>query len=183
MGRTIPPRGMDRAFPGGMRRRAIVPMAGASGYTLVELIVVCALVATAAALAYPSVAAMTRGQQLERSAVELLYDLRFAHARAVVEGSRVRVAAFPGGDGSWRWRVEREAAGAWVAEGEARAVPHGALLSAAGGAAKVFNPDGTCSSGSLTLRGPRGELYRYTLAPATGRVRFYRGDAEAARGA
>jgi prepilin-type N-terminal cleavage/methylation domain-containing protein len=154
-----------------------------AGYTVAEMMVVCAIAAIAAAMAWPSVAALLGGQDLERAAVDLLYDLRLARARAVVEGRRLRVCAAPGADGVPRWRLEREEGGAWVALGEARAVPRGALLSAAGGAEKVFNPDGTCSLGSLSLRGPRGELYRYTLTPATGRVRFYRGDREAARGA
>lgn len=164
-----------------MARHRVAAGAKQGGYTLFELLTVCAILATALALAYPSVAAAVRGQELERAAVGLLYDLRFAHARAVVDGRRVRVTVGPGGDGRWRWLIEREAAGAWAAEGEARAVPRGAVLSAAGAPAKVFNPDGTSSSGSLTLSGPRGELYRYTLTPATGRIRFYRGDREAAR--
>jgi hypothetical protein len=56
------------------------------------------------------------------------------------------------------------------------------VLSVAGPEEKVFNPDGTCSFGSVTLRGPGGRFYRCTLAPATGRVRLYRGDREAGRG-
>jgi hypothetical protein len=61
-------------------------------------------------------------------------------------------------------------------------VPRGAVVAIAGETTKVFNPDGTCSFGSITLRGSGGEVYRCTLTPATGRVRFYRGDREAGRG-
>jgi hypothetical protein len=57
----------------------------------------------------------------------------------------------------------------------------GAVVAIAGPADKVFNPDGTCSLGSYTVRGPGG-VYRITLMPATGRVRLYRGEHEAGRG-
>ena len=157
-------------------------MGKAGGYTVVELLTVLALVSIALALAYPSLAALTRGQELERAAVDLLYGLRLASAKAVVAGCRMRVSTAPGGDGRWRYLIEREAGEGWAAEGVARAVPRGAVLATAGPPVKLFNPDGTCSSGSYALRGTGGELYRYTLSPATGRVRFYRGDREAARG-
>jgi hypothetical protein len=69
-----------------------------------------------------------------------------------------------------------------VPDGEEQAIPLGAVVAIAGEPEKVFNPDGTCSFGSITLRGAGGAVYRCTLAPATGRVRFYRGDREAGRG-
>ena len=56
------------------------------------------------------------------------------------------------------------------------------VLAVAGPTEKVFYPDGTCSFGSITLRAEAGAAYRCTLAPATGRVRLYRGDRGAERG-
>ena len=100
----------------------------------------------------------------------------------MVTGGRVRVAPAQGADGAWRFRVERERGAAWVHDGEEQPIPRGTVVSIAGVAEKVFNPDGTCSMGSVTLRGAGGEVYRTTLAPATGRVRLYRGDREAGRG-
>lgn len=149
---------------------------------MIELVTVVAVVAIAAALAYPSLAGLRRGQELESAAVGLSQKLRLAHWRAVVTGMRVRVAPLQLADGTWRFRLEREEAGAWVPDGEEQPVPRGTVVAVAGTAEKVFNPDGTCSFGSITLRGVGGELYRCALAPATGRVRFYRGDREAGRG-
>ena len=94
----------------------------------------------------------------------------------------MRVAPRRTADGVWRFRVEREQGAAWVPDGEEQSIPRGTVVAVAGAAEKIFNPDGTCSLGSITLRGARGEVYRSTLAPATGRVRFYRGDREAGRG-
>lgn len=152
------------------------------GHTLLELVVVFAVVAIAAAMAYPALAGMRRGQDLEAAAVGAAQCLRLASWRAIVSGRRVRVLAEPREGGGWRLRTEREEGAAWVAEGEDRVIPRGAALAVAGPAEKVFNPDGTCSIGSLTLRGSGGEVYRLTLAAATGRVRLYRGEREAGRG-
>lgn len=154
-----------------------------AGHTLLELAAVLAIVAVAAALAYPSFAGMRRRQELEAAAVGVAQSLRLAHWRAIVTGQRVQVAPRRVADGSWRIDTARELAGGeWAAEGEERRIPPGTVLAVAGPETKVFNPDGTCSLGSITLRGEGGAVYRCTLAPATGRVRFYRGDREAGRG-
>jgi len=152
------------------------------GYTLLELVTVVAIVAVASAMAYPSFAGLRRGQELESAAVGLTQKLRLARWRAVTSGGRARVASARAADGTWRFRVERELGMAWVPDGDEQPIPRGTVVAVAGAAEKVFNPDGTCSLGSITLRGGQGEVYRATLAPATGRVRFYRGDREAGRG-
>jgi len=152
------------------------------GYTLLELVTVVAIVAIASALAYPSLAGLRSGQELESAAVGLTQKLRLAHWRAVATGARVRVSSRQEPDGTWRFLVEREQGAAWVPAGDEQRMPRGTIVAIAGTAEKVFNPDGTCSLGSITFRGAGGEVYRCTLTPATGRVRFYRGDREAGRG-
>jgi len=152
------------------------------GHTLLELVTVVAVVAIAAALALPSLSGLRRGQALESAAVGLAQTLRLARWRSVASGVRVRVAPRQVGDGSWRFRVEREDGASWQPDGEEVAIPRGTVVAVAGTAEKVFNPDGTCSFGSVTLRDGTGAVYRATLAPATGRVRFYRGGREAGRG-
>ena len=127
------------------------------GYTLLELVTVVAVVAVAAALAYPSLAGMRRGQELESAAVGVAQGLRLAHWRAVAAGQRVRVMPRAGAGRGVALRTEREKGAAWVAEGEER-VPRGAVVAVAGPAEKVFNPDGTCSMGSITLRGAAASL-------------------------
>ena len=155
---------------------------GDAGHTLFELVAVLAVFATASALAYPALSALRQGQDLESAAAGLAQCLRLAHWRAVVSGKRIRVAPLLRPEGGWHLRLEREEGAVWVHDGEDRAVPRGVVLSAAGPVEKVFNPDGTCSLGSITLRGSGGQVYRCTLAPATGRVRLYRGDREVGRG-
>jgi type II secretion system protein H len=152
------------------------------GHTLLELVVVVVIVAVAAALAYPALAGLHRGQNLESAAVGLTQKLRLAQWRAAATGGRMRVAPRRTADGLWRFRVEREEHAAWVPDGDELSLPCGTVVAIAGEPEKVFNPDGTCSFGSITLRGAGGEVYRCTLAPATGRVRFYRGVREAGRG-
>ena len=172
---------MDGAIPPAMETVAGNRHRSDGGYTLLELITVVAIVAIASALAYPSLAGLRGGQELESAAVGLTQHLRLANWRAVATGKRVRVSPRLEPDGAWRFLVEREQGAAWAAAGEGQKIPRGTVVAVAGAAEKVFNPDGTCSMGSITLRGA-GSVYRCTLSPATGRVRFYRGDREAGRG-
>jgi len=153
-----------------------------SGHTLIELVTVIGIVALATALAYPSLAGMRRGQDLEAAAVGMAQCLRLAAWRSIAAGQRVQVALRRSQDGSWLLGTAREAGGGWIAEGEDRRIPAGVVVAVAGPEEKVFNPDGTCSIGSITLRGEGGAVYRCTLTPATGRVRLYRGGREAGRG-
>lgn len=169
-------------FPLGMTARGHSTAGTDSGHTLIELVTVVAIVSVAVALAYPSFAGMRRRQQLEEAAVGTAQSLRLAHWRAIVSGTRMRVWPRRALDGAWQLTMEREAAATWVSEGEDRRIAAGVILAVAGPVEKVFYPDGTCSFGSITLRGEGGAAYRCTLAPATGRVRLYRGDREAALG-
>jgi type II secretion system protein H len=153
-----------------------------SGYTLVELIAVLAVVAVASLLAYPTYAGLRRGHELEAAAVGLTQQLRLAQWRAVSSGARARVVSRQHADGTWRFLTQSEQGAAWVSVGDEVPVPRETVVAIAGPAEKTFNPDGTCSLGSITLRGGAGGVYRCTLAAATGRVRFYRGDREAGRG-
>ena len=179
--RGHPANGTVGAIPPVMATTACGGRRRDGGYTFLELLTVVAIVAVASALAYPSFAGLRGGQELESAAVGLTQKLRLARWRAVVTGVRVRVAPGQTADGMWRFRVEREQGAAWVPDGEEQPIPRGTVVAVAGAAEKIFNPDGTCSLGSITLRGAGGGIYRCTLAPATGRVRFYRGDREAGR--
>ena len=88
------------------------------------------------------------------------------------------MTAFFAEDGSPRYAVEREADGRWMHEGPPRRLPEGITLRTTGPAEKVFNPNGTCSFGSVILEGPDGVVCRLSLNPATGRVRLYRNGKE-----
>jgi general secretion pathway protein H len=155
---------------------------GSGGHTLLELLTVVAVVAVAAALAAPALVGVRTGQQLEAAAFGLTQTLRLAHWRAVATGERARVVSRQEADGAWRFAIEREQGGGWAPAGVEQAIPRGTIVAIAGPAEKVFNPDGTCSLGSVTLRGAGGASYRCTLTAATGRVRFYRGEREVGRG-
>lgn len=157
------------------------PDAG-SGFTLTELVVTLSCAALAAALFSPHLKTLSRGQETGAAARELLLTMRRAHWAAVLSGGRTRVATFPGlGDAAPWYVVEKEEGGAWVPEGEARRLPESVRLTVTGPPKKVFNPNGTCSMGSLHLQGAGGRRYRLALNPLTGRVRIYRGDREIGR--
>jgi prepilin-type N-terminal cleavage/methylation domain-containing protein len=153
-----------------------------SGFTLIELIVTISCAALAAALLSPHVKTLSRGQEAGAAARELLLTMRRAHWAAVLSGERTRVATFPDrGGAAARSIVETEAGGRWVPEGEIHRIPEGVRLTVTGSPQKVFNPNGTCTMGSLHLQGAGGRRYRLALNPLTGRVRIYRGDREIGR--
>ena len=165
---------MDTLWPG--RRDA------GSGFTLTELVVTLSCAALAAALFSPHLKTLSRGQETGAAAREMLLTMRRAHWAAVLSGQRTRVATFPGGGGAVpRYVVEKEEGGVWVPEGEVHRIPESVTLTVTGPAKKVFNPNGTCSMGSLHLQGAGGRRYRLALNPLTGRVRIYRGDREIGR--
>ena len=58
----------------------------AAGHTLIELAVVVAVVGVAAALAYPALAGLRQGQELEKAAVGMAQCLRLSQWRSVVSG-------------------------------------------------------------------------------------------------
>ena len=150
------------------------------GHTLLELVIVVALISIAAALAAPAIGALTGGQELQRAAREAVLTLRLAQWRAVTSGRRVRWVAVTEGGLPVGYFTEREEPVGWVPEEGGRRLPRGVRMRITGPADKVFNPDGTCSIGGLMVEAAGGS-YRIALNPATGRVRLYRGDTEIGR--
>jgi prepilin-type N-terminal cleavage/methylation domain-containing protein len=166
-----------------MKRIMSAGLRGKRGHTLLELAVALTLLAIAAALAYPSFRTGLQGRELGAAAREMLSCLRQAHWKAVVSGRRTRLVTFTAaGSPGLRYALEKEDDAGWLPEGETHRLPEDVNLRVAGPAIKIFNPDGTSSIGSFTLEGTDGGSYRLALNPATGRIRFYRGNVEVGRG-
>lgn len=162
-----------------MCRTCAVPEKRRGGFSLVELVLVLGMLLLAAALALPDLHSLTRGRETEKAAREMLMALRIARWRAAASGYRTRIST-GGAEGGRQpgYVMEREVRGRWVADGKRRRLPEGVDLWTTGPSAKVFNPNGTCSLGSIVLSGDGGRRYRLSLNPATGRVRLWRGEKE-----
>lgn len=86
-----------------MRRRQ-------SGFTLIELTVVLAVMATLAAVTVPSAVRAHGAAATEAGAQRLAVTLRLAQARAQARGERVRVTIVDGGHG---YEVDERCEGVW----------------------------------------------------------------------
>ncbi len=140
------------------------------GVTLVELVVVLAIIAIAAVLTIPNIGAWIPKYRLSSATRDIVSAMRSAQMKAVSTNTPYRVT-FDDADQSYI--IERNTAGLWVPEGELQRLPSGIEFKAITlpGKHAEFNPNSTASSGSVTLKNPKNAEKRIVLFSATGRIR------------
>ena len=143
------------------------------GVTLLELIVVMVIIAIAAALAVPNIAAWLPNYRLRTATRDIVSTMRTAQMKAVTTNVEYGVQFYPA-DGTYITQ-HRTTAGLWVDDGDGvrQKIPSGILfheITLAGNRAE-FNPNSTSTSGSVTLRNKRDTEKKIVLFPATGRIR------------
>lgn len=128
---------------------------GEEGFTLLEMLVVLALVGLASGLVFPSFKSMIAVSEFNRAAADVALSMREARAKAIRTGSPVALSVMSKGQ-------------AFAISGSTpRDVPRAVSLRA-GGPIR-FMTDGSSSGGTVRVeRGPRQATLR--VAPATGRV-------------
>jgi general secretion pathway protein H len=142
-----------------------------SGFTLVEIVVVIALIAGATALTAGLVSSGLPGQQLRGAARELAAQMRFARAQAIVTGEP-QVLTLDAN--KHEWTAPRGRHGELNDKIEIIAV--GARDDAAGEGVATYRffPDGASTGGHVRLR--RGDAeWRVDVAWLTGEVALARG--------
>lgn len=117
--------------------------AASRGFTLIEMLVVLAILGLISGIAFPAVERGIARQRFRLAAGEVEAALREGRARAIARGERTRVAP-PAIDAAWRI-----------------ALPPAGL---------DFFPDGSSNGGTVTLRAGGGEA-RFTVVAATGEIR------------
>lgn len=128
--------------------------AGDAGTTLVEALVVVALTAAIAELAFPALSGAIRSTAFTEAAVGLRADLHMARAQALSTDQRVELVVQPGGRG-YGW-----------SPGPQRALLGGLSLAPVGPAA-TFYPDGSASAATLALGNGRSSV-RFVVDATTG---------------
>jgi general secretion pathway protein H len=129
----------------------------ARGFSLVEMLVVLALLGFAAALASPRAVGVGAAGDLAGAAAQLRDGLRAARALALTEGRDVAVAIDPGGRALW-------------VDGRRQALAGNGRVAASGATPIVFHAIGGSSGGRVLLRA--AERRREILVePVTGRIR------------
>jgi len=137
------------------------------GVTLLELVVVFIIIGIGAALLTPNIGPWLSNYRLRSAARDIVSTMRTAQMKAVSTNMEYRVF-FP--DAS-SYILQRNTGG-FIDEGATQTIPTGISvdLSNLPGNNAQFNPNSTCSIGSVTLTNTKGRQRTITLTPATGRV-------------
>lgn len=146
-------------------------MRNAKGITLIELIVVMVIIAIGAAMLVPNMGAWIRNYRLSSATRDVISALRTAQMKAVTTNTEYRISFTPGIGSAGSYVLKRSSGGLWVPEGVSQSLPSGIALTVAGGNDKEFNPNSTCTSGSITLSSSKGAK-KINLTSATGRIRI-----------
>lgn len=146
-------------------------MRRALGYSLLELLVVVALLAAIATLGAAVLGRALPGQELRTTARDLAADLRFTRARAIASG---REQVFLLSVDERRWDAAGERRGEWSDALQVEATTARQESAGVRTAAVRFFPDGSASGGRVVFR--HGEAaWRVDIAWLTGEVALRRG--------
>ena len=157
------------------------------GITLMELIIVMAIIALGAVLMVPNIAGWIPHYRLRSATRDVVSTLRVAQMKAVARNMDHRVTFDPG-EGSY-FIMRRTTAGMnnWVkitvsdevaagADDAKQFLPSGVQFDSVNFPTAVNNPEfypnSTASGGNVVLKNSRGTLRTIIVAPTTGRIRI-----------
>lgn len=123
-----------------------------SGMSLLEMVLVIALVAVVALLTATSMGSGAEGRQLRAAIREVSTALRHARTQAIVQGREQQFRIDPA---AHRWEGAGGRSGSLPADLRLRFVGAAQLQPSAGVGVIAFHPDGGSSGGRIELRGPR----------------------------
>jgi prepilin-type N-terminal cleavage/methylation domain-containing protein len=140
------------------------------GVTLVELVVVLAIIAIGAAFVAPNIGAWVPNYRLRSASRDITSALRTAQMKAISNNTPYHVSFNPGA-GSFILQYQ-DTGGNWINDGVAATLPKGVLISGISfpGNNAQFSPNSTSSTGSITLTNTKGSTKTITLTTSTGKV-------------
>ena len=142
------------------------------GITLMELVIVMAIIALGAVLMVPNIGAWLPNYRLRSATRDVVSSLRVAQMKAVASNVAYRVS-FNNGNNSYV--IQRSSGGLFLDEGGTQTLPSGVSfngVSFGGNAFVSFNPNATATSGSAVLRNSKGTQKTISVLSTTGRVRI-----------
>ena len=142
------------------------------GITLIELIVVMAIIAIGAMLVVPNIGGWMPTYRLKEATRDIISAMRVAQIKSVSNNSWCRVTFEPG---KRRYFLEtsQDLGANWTKEGEDLTLPNGVSISQttfAGGIA-TFYPNSSATNGSITLINTKGSQKNIQLLGTTGRIK------------
>ena len=155
--------------------RAVRPAArGARGFTLIEILVVLALIAFATTLAAVAFSGGLDGMRLRSSSKEIAAQLRYARAQAIATGVPQRFSIDPG---AHRWQGARQRKGRIPESLRVEFTGAREAGTRAGEGGILFFADGASTGGRIQLQVKRA-AWRVDVGWLTGEVKLSRVDAE-----
>ena len=141
------------------------------GITLMELIIVMAIIALGAVLMVPNIGAWLPNYRLRSATRDIVSTMRLAQMKAVSTNVPYTVT-FDEGNNSYI--VQYQTTSGLKDDGATQRLPAGITMSAdfEGLDSAVFNPNSTASSGTLRLQNSKAGQKTVTLFATTGRVRI-----------
>lgn len=140
----------------------------ASGFTLLELLLVLVIVAVAAALVAPAIGTRFTSADPRQAIVQLRAAMEFMRVRAIEEGKEEVLVIAPEDHRYWHEGGEQEVT---VPPESGELIARGRFTRETGEVEFHFYPDGTNSGGEVRIEKPRGEggkVYGLVLNPLLG---------------
>ena len=147
---------------------------GESGVTLIELVIVMAIVAIMGLYLSPAIGEWLDNYRIRQAARDIASTLQLAKLKAISKRLEYRVVFNCGDEDTYH--IERKNSGSWDTDTEetTKTVPNGVDIDSAsfnfGSNKAFFKPDGTCSNGTITIGNDQGKIY--VVVYCTGRIRI-----------
>ncbi len=164
------------------------------GFTLLELMVIVAIIGIMSAMAYPSFADYLERAKVKRFGRDMVSSMQMARVNALrdgkqwaiqFDGNEYRVLSDRGDDGDWNTgddvlekRITVADYGRNVTFGSAYGARPGATSDPADGVSftgnrVIFNSDGTSKSGTVYVTNGRGDTFAVGSLSTTGRIKTW----------
>ena len=146
-------------------------MMNQKGITLIELVVVMAIIAIGAALTTPNISGWLPTYRLRSATRDVVSIMRVAQIKAVSNNTQYQ-AVFNPGNSTYVLQY-RDTGGNWVDEGSTLTLPTGVnFVTTLVGDTATFSPNSTATDGNVTLNNNKGASKRIRLLGLTGRIRI-----------
>ena len=146
-------------------------MMNQKGITLIELVVVMAIIAIGTALTTPNISGWLPTYRLRSATRDVVSIMRVAQLKAVSNNTSYRVT-FNTVNDSYVLEYQ-DTGGGWVTEGETQSLPTGVKFNTTfAGNITTFLPNSTATDGNVTLNNNKGTNKRIRLLGLTGRIRI-----------
>ncbi len=138
------------------------------GVTLLELVIVFAIIAIGALLLVPNMSPWIQNYRLRTAARDIVSTLRTAQMKAVSTNMSYQVLFDPN---ERTYVLRRNTGGLWVDEGVAQTLPSGVRYDPVPiNNPIIFNPNSSSNGGTVGLKNQKEMPRTITVSPSTGRI-------------